>query len=367
MTEVTTEAGPIQFPPLYKRTSTGATQVWYQELEGRCYRTITGQLNGEKTVTGWVVAEGTNIGRSNERTPEQQAVFEVKANYTKKLEQGGYHESIEDIDHQKFFKPMLAHKFEEWAGDCYSQPKLDGMRCIATAEGLFSRNGKPIVSVPHIVEALAPLFEEDPDLIFDGELYNHDLRDDFNRIMSLVKKSKPCEEARDVVQYHIYDVASSDRAFSDRLHYLRRLTSLQHPAIRIVETWLVQKSESLDRLFSEYLSAGYEGQMVRIDAPYEQKRSKNLLKRKEFQDGEFTLIGLEEGLGNWAGYAKRAIFRLKDGREFGAGIRGSQDFCKALLAERQSHIGKPATIRFFNYTPDGIPRFPVVTEFSRVD
>lgn len=129
----------------------------------------------------------------------------------------------------------------------------------------------------------------------------------------------------------------------------------------------VDYQEMLDQLYADYIQDGYEGQMVRIDAPYEQKRSKNLLKRKEFQDAEFTLIGLEEGLGNWAGYAKRAIFRLKDGREFGAGIRGSQEFCKALLNERDTHINKPATVRFFNYTPDGVPRFPVVTEFSRAD
>ena len=107
------------------------------------------------------------------------------------------------------------------------------------------------------------------------------------------------------------------------------------------------------------IELGYEGSMLRKDAPYEQKRSKTLLKRKDFKDAEFECVRIEEGLGNWAGLAKRVVCRLPDGREFGAGIRGTQARAKELLNETHKQV----TVRFFDYTPDGIPRFPVVTAF----
>ena len=53
------------------------------------------------------------------------------------------------------------------------------------------------------------------------------------------------------------------------------------------------------------LEAGYEGQMIRKDAPYECKRSKNLLKRKEFITEEFKVVKVVEGQGAWTGYVKR--------------------------------------------------------------
>ncbi len=102
--------------------------------------------------------------------------------------------------------------------------------------------------------------------------------------------------------------------------------------------------------------------MIRLDTPYEAgKRSKNLLKRKEFMDDEFQLVRIEEGNGNWQGYAKRAVIRLPDGRECGAGIKGNQDFTRQLLADASRYTH--AMVRYFTLTPDGVPRFPVVVDW----
>jgi ATP-dependent DNA ligase len=99
--------------------------------------------------------------------------------------------------------------------------------------------------------------------------------------------------------------------------------------------------------------------MVRGEGVYEQKRSKQLLKRKEFQDAEYELVSIEEGLGNWSGVAKKITCRLPDGRTFGAGIKGDKKRAAELLHEDH----KMVTVRFFALTPDGIPRFPVATKF----
>ena len=77
----------------------------------------------------------------------------------------------------------------------YSQPKLDGIRCIVRKEGDTligrTRNGKEIECIPHILKSLNGFFLAHPKAILDGELYNHDLRDNFNKITSLVRKQRP--------------------------------------------------------------------------------------------------------------------------------------------------------------------------------
>jgi len=108
-------------------------------------------------------------------------------------------------------KPMLAHKFnpDKAVFPALLQPKLDGVRCVFTKDGAFSRTGKEFKNVDHIIETLKPLFKQYPYLKLDGELYNHELKDDFEKIISLVRKTKPTfehrEEAEKLVQYHVYD------------------------------------------------------------------------------------------------------------------------------------------------------------------
>jgi DNA ligase-1 len=115
-------------------------------------------------------------------------------------------------------------------------------------------------------------------------------------------------------------------------------------------------------MYGTYTQAGFEGQMVRQNNKYECKRSKGLLKRKEFITDEFDVVSVEEGQGAWTGYAKKFVLELSDGRTFSSGVRGSQAQLKALLEAKQ----KPnwATCRFFELSNDGVPRFPVVIDYG---
>lgn len=350
-------------PTIYKRDSQGRLREWYIEQDGANYRVHSGLADGKLAVTGWTACAGKQ-GRND----EQQADFEIEAAYKHKLTRE-YHRTIEATDGgAHFFKPMLAKEYTDsaWVGNqpLYVQPKLDGIRCIATARGLFSRQGKPITAVPHIHAALAPLFELDPAIVLDGELYNHDLKDDFGEISSIVRKQNPTAEALEkaeaVMQYHVYDLPSHPGRFALRDGQLADyLDMIDCSWVIPVETKAAHSREQLDAFYGAWLEQGYEGQMVRLDAPYEQKRSKHLLKRKEFQDAEFAVEAIEEGNGNWAGVAKAVRCRLPDGRIFGAGIRGSRERAASLLSEKHNVV----TVRYFQLTPDGVPRFPVVTKF----
>jgi len=128
----------------------------------------------------------------------------------------------------------------------------------------------------------------------------------------------------------------------------------------VVETTEVNSREHLDELYGEYVEQGYEGQMIRLDGPYENKRSPRLLKRKEFVDEEYTILGYEEGEGNRTGTLKHLKFKNKNGRDFKSNVKGSFEYLTKLFKTADTLIGKDATIKYFNLTPDGVPRFPYV-------
>lgn len=362
----------ITLPTLFARTNTGAIQEWIIEIEGNKYRTVYGQVDGKKITTEWTVAVPTNIGRSNERDGDKQAVFEAKALWKKKRE-SGYWENVSDIDKVGFIEPMLAQKLEDREDEIvfplYVQPKLDGIRNVTNSHGMQSRNGKPIVSCPHILKKLqkAGVFTKYPNIVFDGELYCDKLNNDFNKITSIVKKSKPTEndlmEADSTIQYWIYDIVDTTKNFSERNAIIQQIFkefNLDNSFV-YVPTFKVNNRAEMDKLYEEWIEAGYEGQMVRIDEVYEQKRSKNLLKRKEFQDREYPIVEVCEGEGNKTGMAGYMILQNDGGETFRSNIKGDRSYLRKLLQEAPSLPGKQATVKFFNLTPDKkVPRFPYV-------
>lgn len=354
------------FPILYARTSLGQIQQWQIFLSEGTFYTEEGIVNGTITRSSPTVCKGKNVGKKNETTPQEQAEKEAASKHKKKLE-SGYFVDVDDIDIETYFQPMLAFKWEDYADDIqfpvFSQPKLDGLRCIVTKRGTFSRNGKPIVSVPHVWEAVKHLFVANPSLVLDGELYTDEFKHDFNRIISLAKKTKPSEEdiaeSAKHLEYWVYDCSpKGGGVFGDRLIVLEEIVeSLSSKVVHMVETSKVVDQDGLDELYSEYLAQGFEGQMVRLDLPYENKRSKSLLKRKTFLDSEYELVDLEEGRGNLTGIAARAILKTKEGIQFEAGMIGSHEYCADLLRRKTEVIGQMVTVVYQNLTPDGKPRF----------
>jgi ATP-dependent DNA ligase len=362
---------------LYKRNVNGSTQVWWMERVGGRYRTHSGQLDGKITVSEWTQATPKNVGRANETSSEAQAQVELEAAYVLKRKKG-YRDDLGAARTLERFTPMLAKVYADYQKDVHArfeagmpvitQPKLDGVRCIATSDGLFSRAGNPIVAVPHILEALQPIFELDRNARLDGELYNHELKEDFPALVSLLIKKKPSAEdlaaARAGVQYWMYDIAAEGDT-RDRARTLHRYTNqVNTPLLRRVTNLPVYTAAALEEAHAANLEAGYEGTMIRFpDAKYEQKRVKTLLKYKVWMDDEFSVVDICEGLGNSSGMAQSAIIRLKDGSTNRANIKGTREFRRQLLLERAQYIGGKATIEFFDYTPDGKLRFPRVKVF----
>jgi DNA ligase-1 len=355
---------------LYKRATNGKVVEHTIEVENNCFRTISGYTDGVKTTSEWTCCSGKNIGKKNETTPNEQAMAEAKAMWTKRVELGNFY-NINDIDNEVYFSPMLAHKWEDRKDKIkypvYSQPKLDGIRCIVRADGMWSRNGKKIISAPHIFESMKHLFDKNPDYIFDGELYADKFANDFNAICSLVKKTKPTaddlKKSTESIQYHIYDLPSCSGVFSKRSEELYSL-DLPNCCKRVDTHYVIDESLLID-LYSAYVNQGYEGQMIRTNEEYENKRSKSLLKHKSFIDEEYTIIDVEEGVGNKTGMVGSFVFENKDGKRFNSSPKFNWEECTAMWNDRANLIGKSATVKYFNLTPDGVPRFPYVIKIDR--
>jgi DNA ligase-1 len=361
----------VSLDPLYKRDSKGKVRIWTVEVgfdneDTAGIRSISGLVDGEKITSVWNMSIAKNVGRSNATTAKGQAEFEAQAEWTKKADKE-YFANIDDIDSYELFKPMLAHDFTKTpVEDGFTQPKLDGIRCVIDKHGMHTRGGKPINSCPHIWESVKHIIEANPNVVLDGELYNHELKADFQKIVSLVRKVKcrPEEiaESAELVEYHIYDMYDKndpDKLFMDRSVWLAN--NVSGNMIVLVHTDVANNSADIDRLYGEYTEAGYEGQMVRQDAPYQCKRSKSLLKRKEFVTEEYEVVEVHEGQGAWTGYAKRLTLKMKDGTTFSSGLRGSQAQLKTLLENPNIDW---ATCRYFELSNDGIPRFPVTIDYG---
>ena len=364
---------------LFKKTSTGAIQYWFISVyedsdHSTAYiiETEYGQVGTESPQRTFdTIYKGKNVGKANETSVRHQAEAEAKAKHEKQLKKG-YVESAEaalagELDDliEGGVVPMLAHTMEKQGHKikypCYTQPKLDGIRCIAVLKDgkctLWSRTRKPITSCPHIIDEIEKNFKAD--IVLDGELYSDEFKDNFEHIVHLVRQEEPDPEHTDV-QYHIYDTIN-EGTFEERWKALFRL--LNNPKlvyIKRVQTYNVQSEHEVPDFYTEFKDEGYEGAMLRnASGLYVNKRSSDLIKVKEMQDDEFEIIGIEEGRGKLSGHVGAFVCKTKDGQEFKAKPAGATERLREYFLDRSLWEGRYLTVQYQDLTSYGIPRFPV--------
>ena len=263
-------------------------------------------------------------------------------------------------------KAMLAHKYNEDKADypAFIQPKLDGVRCLFTAKGAVSRANNQFMNVQHIEQALKPFFAKNPTAILDGELYNHGLKDDFEKIISLVKKRKPTDadraEAKELVQFHVYDVPTMKiGTYTDRYLFLCTLT-YTYPICKVT-TELALDFDEAKKMHDKNLKLGYEGSIYRTTyGKYKGTRSWDLMKFKDFHDAEATIIGYEIGKGKREGTLGKFIMQDYEGNKFGCPPGKGYNYkdLANMLENIHDYIGQYATFTYFERTKAGSYRHP---------
>jgi DNA ligase-1 len=269
-------------------------------------------------------------------------------------------------------KPMLAYKAGmrpiDFSEQVFIQPKLDGVRCLFTKDGAFSRTGKQFMNVAHIENQLKEFFKLNPDIVLDGELYNHELKDDFEKIISLVRKQKPTDddrnEASNMINYHVYDfISDTPASYMVRKEVLATWNGLfewDYTNIHLLTTIPVKSNEDARAIHEANLAGGFEGSIIRLNKPYEQKRSYNLQKFKDFSDKEATIIGFVPGKGKRTGTLGKFIMRDENGVEFGCppGKGYTHADLREILENITYFIGQQATFTYFERTKAGSYRHP---------
>ena len=267
-------------------------------------------------------------------------------------------------------KPMLAYPVSDKPIDYDNkisiQPKLDGVRCLIQYDAgkvtAYSRTGKEWKNIEHITLNLYKFFDKHPNVILDGELYNHDLKDNFEKIISLVRKTKPTLEdrldARELTQFHCYDIIDEALTFEERNYFVYK----QVPTSYCVKHLITKtcSSEIIAKVIhKQNLDNGYEGSIVRTNDTYHCNRSHNLRKFKDFHDTEATITDWVEGKGKRVGTIGKFMAIDADGNEFGRPVMDKFKYLQDNFEEMKTWVGKTATFTYFERTKANSYRHPL--------
>ena len=333
--------------------------------------TQTSGIDGtDNPITHRKFCKGKNIGKSNETSPAEQAVFEGEAIIKDKLTKG-YFLTIDEVEKEEVIMPMLAHDYFKykhkvnWKENWFVQPKFDGMRCLAFVKAngevkLMSRTGKEITTMNHIKVGLSKL---KIDMILDGELYVHG--ENFQENMRYIKKYVAGLSER--IDFHIYDTINKDvfmRRSEEVGNVLR--SGIEFKSLKLVLTCACLDFESLNMYHQNFLKQGYEGTMLRKrNSLYKVNgRSQDLLKYKDFKDLALPILDIVPDDGDptmgspvyhWPGASGHKLGE----HIIGSGIRANHPKRREMLKNKKNYIGKIYEVRFFEYSDKGVPRFPI--------
>jgi DNA ligase-1 len=349
----------MRLQTLYGRSKTDALKVWDIKTVGNVITVSHGMSGGKITEKSITILKGKNYGKKNATSPAEQARKEAQSKWDNKVK-SGYSTDVESIPRPS--KPMLAHDYlkngHRIKYPAYVQPKLDGVRCLVSLDKVtnkikfMSRGGNYFPPQEHLVTQLEPFFKDFPDHILDGELYIHDMF--LQDIVSLVKKPKAGSEE---LEFVVFDLALEGIEWRSRGSVVTALGSIYATShVWFLEGFNVGTEEEMKEYHDTFVGIDYEGAIVRnYTGLYEfDYRSADLQKYKCFKDAEFTIIEITEDL-NGCGVLTCNSLR----GTFEASLKASFEERKRLLDKRDDFIGKLATIKFFAYTRDGIPQFPV--------
>lgn len=343
-------------------------------IENAIIQTEYGLLDGKLTLAQpTIIDSGKNINKINETSVITQAIINMRSLYLKKIK-SGYQLSIDDESPNVY--PMAIQTYTKYKHKikfpCRIQAKLDGIRLTASLDNngeviLLSRRLHKIYGFDNIKDEVRILLKDNPKLILDGELYNHNM--DLQTISGITRDENKFNPEKNSLKFYIFDCFSLEDNFTFEERYNRLLDinkniSLQLNYIVILETVTANSEKDGDELFDKYVNDGYEGIIYKNkDAPYEwssikEKRTMDMIKRKKAYSEEFEIVDYSDGIGK---FKEMIIFTLKtkEGKLFNSVPLGSADYRKNLYSECvkdfSKYKGKLSTVKFDEYSKDNIP------------
>ncbi len=276
-------------------------------------------------------------------------------------------------------------KYFNFNNGVYLQYKLDGWRCVARLQNdnvvLTTNNAKQYPWFSSLRKSIKD-FIKDKDYLdgLDGELYCHSLIGEngeldsderFSTISSMcgLARSNP-HPLEDQICLVVFDLVDK----SETIPYCERYKKLKalfrknvNNRVVLCNTEKVYTPQCIFDYHDKVAALGYEGCMIRAsEGVYTKSRSLYIRKYKKFLDEEFEVVGVQKdgGVGdeNFA-----FVMKTKDGRTFGAKPVGTIKARMEMYKNAKNYKGKMMTIKFQEYSGDGVPRFPIARCVIRED
>lgn len=297
------------------------------------------------------------------RTWEQQAELEMNSRISRMMDKGykrTREEALQGATNQLgMHNPMLAHPIERVknaenlvrAYGAYVQRKYDGHRCLITKQGdtvfAYTRKGKPITTINHVLEDVQRWLPDGHTI--DGELYTHG-----TSLQDLSSAIKRQQDSSNQLIFVWYDVML-DQGYDYRWNWMEdHFEQVEAPSIVLAPTYRVSSVQEAYDHFRQFRTQGYEGAMLRLPrTPYQPNvRSSSLLKLKEWQDEEVTVVGVKESKDGWA----ILVCKRDTGQVFDTSAPGTLDEkAEVLLNFESKYKGRRLTVEYANLTADGLP------------
>ena len=274
--------------------------------------------------------------------------------------------------------PLCLEKHLALAAGAYIQPKLDGVRCVATlgADGvavLSSRSGKRFPWFQAIREKLEPVLAAlpAPFVGLDGELYcetwirgGRELQgaERFAAIAGTanVHRKAPCPD-EDRLALHVFDaIDDGTHGQATRFAVLDAVLSKEAGRLVRVPTYPVSGAAEIDEYHDRFVGQGFEGAVVRAAALLysPRRRALQMRKYKRFDTTEFPIAGAKPGEGSESG-AVVWVCRLPGGETFDCRPAAPLAERRALFGDWARYVGCPLTVQHQGVSAMGVPRFPV--------
>lgn len=370
----------ITLPTLFAKDSKGKIRVWKVHTEGNEVVVTHGALGG-KMQSKRTVCKPKNVGKKNETTGEEQALSEARSKWNKQKDREDYHEDVEKSGKQ--LRPMLALDYHkaghrvDWADGWVSQPKLDGVRLVSGprfhGEGEFemlTRKGETYHTkhlkglLEDFLNHIKENFSSDV-WALDGELYKPGLP--LQTITSYARKYQ--EGKTELLEYHLFDLVFKRKiSFEERHKILTDALddfSDSDSPLKLVPYYRCKNYQEFEGHHELNLRDGYEGTMLRLlSANYDvAHRSANLMKFKNHETEEYKVIGFKEDKNGCI------VFKCQFGDEdsFECTPKRTHEERKQMLEDGNDFIDKWLTVKYYDKTIDGKPKFPVGLAFRECD
>ena len=372
-------------------------EEWHEPEHGYIIQRKYGQVGGKTTESPTIVVSQTKQKRNWKEQYTLQFNSEVKKQLDKGYVEVEKHpneyteEELNSIfgevktNQAGVIKPMLAKQAKDiknlkiFDKEYYISRKINGVRCLIYYDGnqvkTSSRGATDYnIAIYHIIThpLIEKFFKNHPDAILDGEIFKKNLS--LNIISSICRSQKTINDGKNL-QFYWYDIIDLQAPFSKRWNTMQEWSkelqlsdfdpdkqfSDEELHIQFLPQEKISGWNNMEKLHDKWVQDGWEGAVIRLaESVYKPGvRGNDWIKIKVYQDAEYPIIGISEGLRE---EDMCFILETPNGQQFKCKPMGDREQKQWYRDHIDELKGKLLTIKYFEMSGvegSEIPQQPI--------